>query len=388
MNSEKHAKQNRKEIPTPTNIVKDKHIDEREKKRKKAINESGGVRKKNKQNVKNIEDNSTNIIEQCFQRRIMNADFSSCWLNSCLQLLLIAFDTKLPTESFNSNLGIQLQKLHSTDVSLPLDPVSIRQLITDTEEARIQAEKDELVHLIKDPRELRRMLRIKNNSKLNLGTGQQCVRDFFVCIRENRESWIDVYSFLNYNVKDTTKCSNCGNISSNETREEIYTEVNCPTDGSNLSTCIEEYFNKGESVESTCELCHTKGLGEKRTLMVDVETTKFFIIIIRRTEMDYRGRAAINTNDVTCIGNVKLCDFRNCEAIFEPICAVQHQGVLREDGVSYGHYTADVKEQRSSKWYRTSDNALPVPLSPSDVTKRGYVFLYKNVSFGLPSSRC
>ena len=93
--------------------------------------------------------------------------------------------------------------------------------------------KNELKELIKDPRELRRRLRDKDNLKLNLGTGQQCVRDFFVCLRENRESWPDVYTYLNYNVQDTNRCRNCGNISSNVKREEIYTEISCPLDESN-----------------------------------------------------------------------------------------------------------------------------------------------------------
>ena len=104
--------------------------------------------------------------------------------------------------------------------------------------------------------------------------------------------------------------------------------------------------------------------------------------------MDYRGRASIKTNDVTCIDNIKLQDTNDCEAIFEPICVVQHQGGLRGDGESYGHYTADVKEQRSGKWYRSSDNAVPVPINPSEVSQRGYVFLYRNKSFGLVASSC
>ena len=208
------------------------------------------------------------------------------------------------------------------------------------------------------------------------------VRDFFVCLRENRESWPDVYSFLNYNVKDTTRCMECGNISSNEVREEIYTELDCPNDGSKLSTCIEDYFNHGELVESTCEACGFRGVGEKRKLLENLKDTQFIIIILKRTGSDYRGRPLINTNDVSPIDNLKLVDSNDCEAIFEPICVVQHQGVLKQDGGSYGHYTADVKEQRSSKWYRTSDNAFPVLINQSEVTKRGYVFLYKNISFG------
>ena len=105
------------------------------------------------------------------------------------------------------------------------------------------------------------------------------------------------------------------------------------------------------------------------------------IVIIQRTERDYRGRPTINTNDVPCTDNITLKDTNNCEAMFELIFVIQHEGVLRGDGGSYGHYTADVKEQRSTNWFRTSDNAVPIPIYSSEVTKRGYVFLYKNISF-------
>jgi len=42
-----------------------------------------------------------------------------------------------------------------------------------------------------------------------------------------------------------------------------------------------------------------------------------------------------------------------------------------------GHYRADVKNQFSNTWYRTSDNDRPQKLSTQSVTKTGYIFLYK-----------
>ena len=149
-----------------------------------------------------------------------------------------------------------------------------------------------------------------------------------------------------------------------------------------MSSYIENYFNTGELVESsTCERCFSKGLAQKGTLLENVKNTQFITIILIRAENDHRGRAIIKTSDVTAVENVKLIDNNHCEAIFEPICIVQHQGVLGSDGTSSGHYTADVKVQKSSKWYRTSDNEFPVHVNQSEVTKRGYVFLYKNITF-------
>ena len=87
----------------------------------------------------------------------------------------------------------------------------------------------------------------------------------------------------------------------------------------------------------------------------------------------------MNTNNVTALQNIKIRDVENIEARFEPISVVEHQGVLRNDGTSSGHYTADVKNQALNQWYRTSDNAVPSAINPSSVTTRGYIFLYKNI---------
>ena len=49
-------------------------------------------------------------------------------------------------------------------------------------------------------------------------------------------------------------------------------------------------------------------------------------------------------------------------------------------GESWGHYICDVKENSSNLWFRTNDNHQPVEISPSDVTKNGYVYLFKTVN--------
>ena len=108
-----------------------------------------------------------------------------------------------------------------------------------------------------------------------------------------------------------------------------------------------------------------------------LRNTNFLIIILRRATHD-QGRQVIVTNNVQPTDNVSLTDIDGCTAIFEPISVVQHSGVLKRDGTSSGHYTADIKNQTYHKWFRTSDNSIPQPISVKDVTKRGYVILYKN----------
>ena len=334
---------------------------------------------KKRKKVEIVSDFAINENRQEFHRRIVNKDSTSCWLNSCLQTLLVALDSCQNCPQFNSELGNQLLTMHSTSANVSLDPEIIRKLLTEADKSRIDSEIAEYTQEYEnDPRELRRRIRHVNDLRLNLGTGQQCVRDFFLCLRENRLNWLDLYTFLNHNVVDVVKCSHCNRNSVGVTREQLYTEIDCPPDGTDLKTNVENNFHVGEEIEYRCEHgCKTQSLSMKRTALQDARNTNFLIIILRRATHD-QGRQVIVTNNVQATDNVSLTDIDGCTAIFEPISVVQHSGVLKRDGTSSGHYTADIKNQTYQKWFRTSDNSIPQPISVKDVTKRGYVILYKN----------
>ena len=66
---------------------------------------------------------------------------------------------------------------------------------------------------------------------------------------------------------------------------ELYTEINCPKNDSELSILVEEYFNIGEMVEYRCESCGYNGLAEKKSTIQDIRSTKFLTVILRRTEL-------------------------------------------------------------------------------------------------------
>ena len=74
--------------------------------------------------------------------------------------------------------------------------------------------------------------------------------------------------FFNYNVKDTRRCKQCGAVSENEVREELYTEISCPKNYSELSILVEEYFNIGEIVEYRCEGFGYNGLAEEEKIII------------------------------------------------------------------------------------------------------------------------
>ena len=65
------------------------------------------------------------------------------------------------------------------------------------------------------------------------------------------------------------------------------------------------------------------------------------------------------------------------DAIYEPIAVIEHYGRLNNSRESEGHYICDVRDEKSNKWHRTNDAQIPVMLEMTDVTKQGYVVLFK-----------
>ena len=61
---------------------------------------------------------------------------------------------------------------------------------------------------------------------------------------------------------------------------------------------------------------------------------------------------------------------------FKPISVIHHIGhVIGND--TRGHYMADVLDVKSNRWFRTSDDEMPRPIT--GVTDNGYIFLLKRV---------
>jgi uncharacterized UBP type Zn finger protein len=67
------------------------------------------------------------------------------------------------------------------------------------------------------------------------------------------------------------------------------------------------------------------------------------------------------------------------ESAYEAISIIEYKGSLRRTGESEGHYICDVKDKSSGKWFRTNDNLHPIQIELEDVSKFGYVILYKKV---------
>ena len=69
--------------------------------------------------------------------------------------------------------------------------------------------------------------------RLDLRRGQQCVRDFFICLNENLQSWPDVYSTFAFQLAHSTECLTCKHINQHETNQP-YFEIPVPPDNAKM----------------------------------------------------------------------------------------------------------------------------------------------------------
>ena len=78
------------------------------------------------------------------------------------------------------------------------------------------------------------------------------------------------------------------------------------------------------------------------------------------------------------VNDIIICrDSKNSACFYEAISVVEFSGTLQSSGESQGHYICDIKDKSSKSWYRTNDNSRPFQIRLQDVSKYGYVVLYK-----------
>ena len=243
-----------------------------------------------------------------FSRRFNNPDLSTCWLNSCLQLILSGFDHSSEELHFDSELGLSLNDLVNVEPSRSLDPTDIKTMIIYAEDMRIAEMKSELTDKIKDKEELRRRINTVEDTYLNLRTGQQCVRDFFICLRENMENWIDVYKMFDFTTVSLTICMTCGHTNEFE-QSQIHLELDVPPEGSYLSDHVEQALNGGTIVEYRCEDgCQTKFQAEKRSVIKSNRDVQFIIVMLRRNILnpEFELRPEVVNNNVHSDGIIDI----------------------------------------------------------------------------------
>ena len=189
---------------------------------------------------------------QSFRRRFVNLDWTNCWLNSCLQLILAALDHSKSVLAFTSELGLELLRLQSSEPEFALDATNVKQIIVTAEDTRIATRLSELQEEITDIIQLNARIATVEKSRLNLLHGQQCVRDLFLCLGGNVLNWPDVFSHFGFNITSSTSCDGCGTVNCQEILQS-YLEIEVPSENGDLSEYLGYQLNTSELVGLICK---------------------------------------------------------------------------------------------------------------------------------------
>ena len=242
-----------------------------------------------------------------FKRRFENPDMTTCWLNSCLQLILTAIDYEelTITRIFSSELGQELLKLHFKSGKEPLDPTIIKDIIVTSEDTRIATRLSELSYEIIDRRHLEEQSMQIRNLRLDLRNGQQCVRDFFLCLNENLVNWPDVHSIFALRITHSSRCSTCKHTSEFETTQ-LYVEIPVPPNNSALKDSIEDYFNERTTFGGNCDAgCMAFSEKSKWISISNTDEAKFLIVILTRGIVSLDGFQLVK-NQIKSTEDIKI----------------------------------------------------------------------------------
>ena len=204
-----------------------------------------------------------------------------------------------------SELGEELRQLQFRNSEYILDPTGVKNILVTTEDTRIATRISEVIADTNDLNEVEHRTQNIESLRLNLISGQQCVRDFFLCMNENLLSWPDVFFGFSFKITHSTKCCYCNHVNQFETTQ-MYVELQVPPDNSKLSDHMEEHFNLSSMVGKFCEnKCQRFVESEKRSTITSIADTEFIPVILTRAVETMDGfklsrKKTISTNEV-CI---------------------------------------------------------------------------------------
>ena len=200
---------------------------------------------------------------------------------------------------------------------------------------------------------------------------------FFVCIRENKEHWLDLYEKLSVTIDTFTECQMCKHKSTQVTSSKhIFLDFECPADGTKMNEFIEKKLNEPKIVTDWRDEdgCNIKGIGMHHNKIKSAEQTEFLIIIIQRL-VNFGHGTQILRNKLALGGEATIFDSQNQRAVYKPVAVLFHIGDI--DGrEAFGHYKTDVLDLHGS-WFRTSDDDIPRKITERNVSDQGYIYLYR-----------
>ena len=330
---------------------------------------------KRKHNAPNITSKRTRVEFRC----IRNQDNESCWLNSCLQMMLTVLDySSAINQNDSSTLFTLLKQYQTQEFHTALDPKALRDLLFETEMERIVGEQivpnNRLFHYFgTSTTNFRHLKEITERSRI----GQQDCKDFFICIQQNSFYWPDVYELMKFHVLEYSQCCGCGFQSrSNVPTLHSYLIFDPPTEDCSLMDVLNVNINNPNIRENWRD---ENGCGEKNnclkfTRLEPGSDIEFLTLIVSRLQNDEYGNPVINTKRVTANTMVSVKTATDEDLTFKPVAVIHHIGHIIGNETR-GHFMSDLLDVRTNQWIRTSDDADPKLLS--EPTDKGYIFLLK-----------
>ena len=157
----------------------------------------------------------------------------------------------------------------------------------------------------KDKTEVNEQTRIIEETRLDLRSGQQCVRDFFICLNENILEWPDVFSMFAFELTYSSRCLSCQHEINSETTQ-MYLEMTVPPNDSDMKDYVEDYLNEGLTMGYFCdEGCKKFSDKTKRTTLSSGINAKYLIVILTRGIETLDGYHLV-TNKVTATSDISL----------------------------------------------------------------------------------
>ena len=322
---------------------------------------------------------NVNLKKQRIQfRSFANPDMESCWLNSCMQLMLCAFDHMRNQETEDKSDLWKILWNMKTMESCSLNPLPIRDILIQREQERIVEEnvvpQNRLFHFSgTQTTDLRSLKSLSESSRI----GQQDCKDFFVSLWESCHFWPDVCSLFSISIFKFTTCLSCGSdsLQNSNTTAEPFLYLECPKEDMNMNDFVNEHFNEPNRVK---EWRHEDGCG-KRTegnnfqRLKNIDNQEFFILMVKRLKGE---PLTIDRTKLEVTPTIALKKTENSSVKFKPIAVIHHDGYVHGNDTR-GHYMADILDHSSNQWLRTSDDAEP--RSINSVSNQGYIFLYKKI---------
>ena len=313
-------------------------------------------------------------------RTFRNTDMESCWLNSCMQLTLAALDHADVVSPNGSDLWKLLISYKSEDSEQILNPLNVRNLLIEKERERIAANnilpENRLFHFAgTHTKSLRQLKLLSESSRI----GQQDSKDFFFCIQENKSHWMDLFEFFGFSTVESTRCTYCDMVQGDFIPiSRSFLQINPPSDNMKMSDFIAAHLNMTTNVTDWRHQdgCGRKGNGIHTFRIQNIDKVQFITVIVNRLSYDLQGVLTINNKKIEVEPDVTIRGHDDRMVKFKPISVIHHIGhVIGND--TRGHYMADVLDVKSNRWFRTSDDEMPRPITR--VTDNGYIFLLMRI---------